>query len=181
MVGSTNYASVVLTLLVLLTPVKYGLFCLHRGASGWFFLLGGMLSFYWSSFHTFSSLSRSGARITQLQLPSSLLLLRLQQDCRPLPGPSQYHPIGMDWASGGDHRLCHWLLRHAFSGTSAPSHPMPCLHRFFTDGSSSDGASFAEPVLRQHPASTVRTSAVEKGSTAGIQSSGRLRDRSGCR
>ncbi|KAK8833184.1 hypothetical protein WA577_002798 [Blastocystis sp. JDR] len=47
MVGSTNYASVVLTLLVLLTPVKYGLFCLHRGASGWFFLLGGMLSFYW--------------------------------------------------------------------------------------------------------------------------------------
>lgn len=65
MVGSTNYASVVLTLLVLLTPVKYGLFCLHRGASGWFFLLGGVLSFYWSSFHTFSSLSRSGARITQ--------------------------------------------------------------------------------------------------------------------
>lgn len=61
MVGSTNYASVVLTLLVLLTPVKYGLFCLHRGASGWFFLLGGVLSFYWSSFHTFSSLSRSGA------------------------------------------------------------------------------------------------------------------------
>ena len=65
MVGSTNYASVVLTLLVLLAPVKYGLFCLHRGASGWFFLVGGMLSFYWSCLHGFASRTRGGAHIAQ--------------------------------------------------------------------------------------------------------------------
>ena len=65
MVGSTNYASVVLILLVILIPVKYGLLCLHRGVSGWFFLVGGMLSYYWSYYYSLISLLRSDTHITR--------------------------------------------------------------------------------------------------------------------
>lgn len=133
LVGSTNYLSTILTLFTVLVPVKYGLYRLHRSESGWFFLIGGLFSFFWSSRLILTVRHRNNSRHAERFVPSHAIRVHFKQDCRSVSRAAVHDPLGVVRTVGDHHLVRNRNYRHSFLDSSQTPHPVSPLRCFLSD------------------------------------------------